>query len=45
MWYSATHRVATWDVFGRPEMLPKYDLGVPGVWWHDADKAKRIGRG
>jgi microcin C transport system substrate-binding protein len=44
MWYSATHRVAHWDVFGRPERLPKYDLGVPAIWWHDADKAKRIGR-
>jgi microcin C transport system substrate-binding protein len=45
MWYSATHRVAYWDMFGRPEKLPKYDLGVPAIWWHDADKARRIGRG
>jgi microcin C transport system substrate-binding protein len=44
MWYSATHRVAYWDMFGRPERLPKYDLGVPAIWWHDADKARRIGR-
>ena len=44
MWYSATHRIAYWDMFGRPERLPKYDLGVPAIWWHDADKAKRIGR-
>jgi microcin C transport system substrate-binding protein len=45
MWYSATHRVAYWDMFGRPEKLPKYDLGVPAIWWHDAAKARRIGRG
>jgi microcin C transport system substrate-binding protein len=44
MWYSGTHRVAYWDMFGRPTVLPKYDLGVAGIWWHDADKARRIGR-
>jgi microcin C transport system substrate-binding protein len=44
MWYSATHRVAYWDVFGRSEKLPKFDLGVPAIWWYDADKARRIGR-
>ncbi|HEY8566951.1 MAG TPA: extracellular solute-binding protein [Beijerinckiaceae bacterium] len=44
MWYSASHRVATWDVFGRPDPLPRYDLGVPTLWWYDAEKAKRIGR-
>jgi microcin C transport system substrate-binding protein len=45
MWYSATHRIAYWDMFSRPATLPKYDHGAPAVWWHDADKAKRIGRG
>ena len=32
-------------MFGRPAAVPKYDLGVPAIWWHDADKARRIGRG
>jgi microcin C transport system substrate-binding protein len=44
MWYSATHRVAYWDMFGRPASLPRYEVGAPAIWWHDADKAKRIGR-
>jgi microcin C transport system substrate-binding protein len=44
MWYASTHRLALWDVYGRPANPPKYDLGAPGTWWFDADKAKRIGR-
>ena len=45
MWYSGSHKVATWDVYGRPGDPPHYDLGVPGLWWFDAARAKRIGRG
>ncbi|URD34893.1 extracellular solute-binding protein [Methylobacterium tardum] len=44
MWYGSTHRLALWDIYGRPANPPKYDLGAPGTWWFDADKAKRIGR-
>jgi microcin C transport system substrate-binding protein len=44
MWYSASHRLALWDVYGRPDTPPKYDLGAPAIWWFDADKARRIGR-
>jgi microcin C transport system substrate-binding protein len=44
MWYKADHRLALWDVYGRPAKGPAYDLGVPGVWWYDAEKARRIGR-
>ena len=44
MWYSDRHRLALWDVYGRPANPPKYDLGSPATWWFDADKAKRIGR-
>ena len=44
MWYASTHRLALWDVYGRPTNPPRYDLGAPGTWWFDADKAKRIGR-
>ncbi|GJE46338.1 extracellular solute-binding protein [Methylobacterium soli] len=44
MWYSASHRIAVWDVYGRPALGPKYGLGVPGVWWYEADRARRIGR-
>ena len=44
MWYGATHRIAVWDVFGRPAQPPAYGLGVPATWWFDAAKARRIGR-
>jgi microcin C transport system substrate-binding protein len=44
MWYASTHRLALWDVYGRPVNPPKYDLGAPGLWWFDSGKAKRIGR-
>ncbi len=44
MWYGDQHRLALWDVFGRPATPPKYDLGAPATWWSDADKARRIGR-
>ncbi|MFT0877568.1 extracellular solute-binding protein [Rhodopseudomonas sp. G2_2311] len=33
-WYSASHRLAYWDVFGHPPNLPKYaGVGVPELWW------------
>ncbi len=44
MWYSSNYRIAVWDVFGRPDTPPKYGLGVPGLWWFDKDKARKIGR-
>ncbi|MCJ2024614.1 extracellular solute-binding protein [Methylobacterium sp. J-067] len=44
MWYGDQHRLALWDVFGRPATPPKYDLGAPATWWSDTDKARRIGR-
>jgi microcin C transport system substrate-binding protein len=42
MWNKPNHLVAYWDVFGRPERGPRYDMGVPSTWWYDAEKAKRI---
>jgi len=44
MWYSASHRLAVWDVYGRPERGPAYGTGAPATWWHDAARARRIGR-
>ena len=38
-------RTARWDRFGRPAELPKYGQSAfPSIWWHDADKAARIGK-
>ncbi|MBX9759220.1 MAG: extracellular solute-binding protein [Beijerinckiaceae bacterium] len=43
MWYKDRALIAHWDVFGRPETQPKYGNGAPGLWWWDADKARKIG--
>ena len=42
MWYKDKSLIAYWDVFSRPETRPRYATGAPGVWWWDAEKAKRI---
>jgi len=41
-WYKASHWIAYWDVFGRPERQPRYFRGIPATWWADPDKAKKI---
>jgi microcin C transport system substrate-binding protein len=45
MWHRATEWLAYWDQFARPETKPRFSSGAPWTWWHDAKKAKRIGRG
>jgi microcin C transport system substrate-binding protein len=45
MWYKASDWLAYWDEFDRPATKPELDSGAPATWWHDAEKAKRIGRG
>ena len=32
-WYKASHWLAYWDVFGRPEAQPNYALAVREIWW------------
>lgn len=41
-WYKATHNIAYWDVFGRPETKPPYARGVMPFWWWDAEKAAKL---
>jgi microcin C transport system substrate-binding protein len=41
-WYSASHRIAYWDVFGHPATKPRYARGIPETWWYDRDKAAAI---
>jgi microcin C transport system substrate-binding protein len=41
-WYAASHRIAYWDVFGRPATKPRYARGIPETWWYDRDKAVTI---
>ena len=42
-WYSASHRIAYWDVFAHPPNIPRYATGVgaPDLWWFDEAKAKK----
>jgi len=47
-WYNDSHRLAYWDVFGRPggypATYPRYDRGdraIPETWWYDPDRAAR----
>jgi microcin C transport system substrate-binding protein len=44
-WRSAVQRTARWDRFGHPSMMPTYDIGFPSIWWFEAGKAKRFGKG
>jgi microcin C transport system substrate-binding protein len=45
MWFKGNTWLSYWDQFSRPDTKPRFSSGAPGTWWHDADKAKRIGRG
>jgi microcin C transport system substrate-binding protein len=41
-WYKASHNLAFWNKFSRPEIKPKYDPGVIDTWWYDGDKAAKL---
>ena len=43
-WNSASHRIAYWDMFGRPPEKPRYDRGIPATWWYDPAKAAKVQR-
>ena len=40
-WHIQAFRVAYWDMFGRPPVVPKYALGFD-TWWVDAEKADAL---
>jgi microcin C transport system substrate-binding protein len=42
-WYSASHRIAYWDVFAHPPNIPRYagNVGAPDLWWLDETKAQQ----
>ena len=44
-WSKASHWVAYWDVFGKPQIKPDFDRGILDTWWFDAEKAKTLKRG
>ncbi|KAB0267590.1 extracellular solute-binding protein [Microvirga brassicacearum] len=45
MWYKANDWLAYWDELDRPATKPELSSGAPATWWHDAVRAKQIGRG
>jgi microcin C transport system substrate-binding protein len=40
--YQPGARLAHWDRFGRPQVRPRFALGMPHTWWLDAQKDARI---
>jgi microcin C transport system substrate-binding protein len=43
-WYKASHAIAYWDKFARPETAPKYQRGILDTWWVDPAKEAAIRR-
>lgn len=41
-WHTDLHRLAYWDKFGRPEIVPLISLGFVDTWWVDPDKAAAL---
>ncbi|MEQ8823520.1 MAG: extracellular solute-binding protein [Filomicrobium sp.] len=42
-WHFPYDRLATWNIFGRPEKLPKLaPAAVIATWWIDEEKAKKF---
>ncbi len=41
-WHIDYFRIAYWDKFGRPDITPKYGLGIPDNWWFDKKKAATV---
>ena len=44
-WYKGVHNIAYWDKFDRPEIKPKFDLGMLDTWWYSTRKAAMIDAG
>jgi len=40
-WHTTAQRVARWDVFGRPEVMPQYGIDL-WSWWIDPAKAAEV---
>lgn len=44
MWYLGTSWVAFWNMYSRPETLPRFATGAPATWWYDQEQARKIGK-
>ena len=38
------YRLAYWNIFGRPETHPVYNIGFPTTWWYDEEAAASLQR-
>ena len=41
-WFFPFERIAIWDKFGHPKVLPSSGAHVEQVWWYDEVAAKRL---
>ena len=41
-WHYPFERLATWDIFGRPQTLPSQTSALSQVWWMDTEKQKAL---
>ncbi|RVV97668.1 ABC transporter substrate-binding protein [Mesobaculum littorinae] len=41
-YYNDAYWVAYYDMYGHPDPLPPYALGVEDFWWYEADKAEAL---
>lgn len=41
MWNLPAHRIAYWDLFGRPAQPAKYGLNAVSTWWYDDARAQK----
>jgi microcin C transport system substrate-binding protein len=44
-WYKASHTVAYWDKFARPEIKPQYSRAILDTWWVDPERAAALPEG
>ena len=44
-WYKGEHNIAYWNKFDRPELKPRYDLGMLDTWWFNPQTAAMIATG
>jgi microcin C transport system substrate-binding protein len=44
-WYKASHTIAYWNKFARPEMKPTYSRAILDTWWVDAELAAALPEG
>ncbi len=37
-WTKASHTIAYWDIYGRPDIKPAFHRGIVQTWWIDEEK-------